>query len=272
MPKQPLPARARATKDPRRRSGSVVRTARSGPEPRRGLPLGPALRAQQERQLARRLAPHLSGALDLTITDNRAVMISVQRDLRRRRFRVRLHHLFVDAPDGVLQQLARYVAFNDSAASRALNAFIDERQDRIRPRRADPEPAAKIHTRGKVHDLREIFDKLNAAYFDGQVTARITWGRNVRRGKSRRSIKVGSYCLEQDTIRIHPGLDQEWVPDYYVRWVVFHEMLHSVHPIPTVNGRRKFHTPEFARDERRFADHDRALVWEQRNLAALLCI
>jgi hypothetical protein len=258
--------------DPRRsarRGGDLVITQDPGSEPARALPLSPALRVQQAQLLRRRLSAHLSGEVQITITDNRAVMISVQRDPRHTRYLVRLHHLFIDAPTPVLRALARYVAFNDRFASRELNAYIDERQARIR---SEGTPRATIRTAGRVHDLRELFDELNARYFDGLVTCRITWGRHAGRGRPRRSIKVGSYSLEEHLIRIHPGLDQAWIPRGYLSWVVYHEMLHAFIPPPVVNGRHCFHTESFAEAEKRFADFDLALAWERRNLAALLCI
>lgn len=236
------------------------------------LPLSPALRAQQARELGKRLRPHLSGDLRLTITDNRSVMISVQRDPRHHHYKVRLHHLFVDAPDRVLAALGRYISHNDRQASQQLNAFIEGCQDRIRPPQPRITSHAPVRTKGRFFDIQAIFDDLNKRYFDQKVRCTITWGRLVNSGKPRRTIKVGSYILEHNLIRIHPGLDQEWIPLFYIQWVIFHEMLHVVHPINTVNGRRRFHTNAFARDEQRFEDYDRAIIWEKRNVAALLCI
>jgi len=250
--------------------GSQVVT-REGPRSP-GLPLSPALRIQQARELTRRLDPLISGSLQITITDNRSVMISVQRDVKRQAYRVRLHHLFVDAPPAVLRTLSHYIMLGDRKSSRDLNAFIDERQDRIREPEGKESRPQPIRTRGRIYDLREIFDDLNDRYFEKQVSARISWGRNVGRGRARASIKVGSFIVELNLIRIHPGLDQRWIPRFYIEWVVFHEMLHSVHPIPRVNGRRQFHTPEFEMDERRFEHYELATLWEKRNLAALLRI
>ena len=227
---------------------------------------------QQARELGRRLDPFITGTLQVTITDNRSVMISVQRDLKRRVYKVRLHHLFADAPRQVLQTLAQYIMLADRKASHSLNEFIDERQDWIRDSKQPEERQQTIRTRGKVHDLQMLFDSLNARYFGGSVTCRISWGRHAGRGRARNSIKVGCFVVDLGLIRIHPGLDQRWIPKFYVEWVVFHEMLHSVHPIPKVNGRRQFHTPEFATDERRFEHYERATLWEKRNLAALLRI
>ncbi len=242
--------------------------------PTTGLPLSPALRTRQARELREKLVARMRrGQLEVAITDNRAVMISVQRDPRHGRYAVRLHHLFVDAPEPILSELARYILSNDRTASKLLGDYIEECTDRIRPRASErPTPPPARTTQGRVHDLAAIFAELNAAYFEGRVACAITWGRHACRGRERRSIKVGSFSLEENLIRIHPGLDQEWVPSYYVRWVVYHEMLHAVHPAPRVNGRHLFHTDAFSADERQFADYLVATAWERKNLAALLCI
>lgn len=250
----------------------------------RQLPLSPALRTQQARELSRRIGAFISGTLNLTITDNRSVMISVQRDPRRGHYTVRLHHLFIDTPEPMLRCLARYIAHNDRDASLELNEYIERQEDRIRPipremkTRTTVRPSAaaaprpQLSTRGRYYDLAALFDELNRLYFGGRVRAGITWGRQAARGRARRSVRVGSYCVELDLIRIHPGMDQAWIPLHYIQWVIYHEMLHALHPIPVVNGRHRFHTAEFARDERRFVDFEPATSWERANIAALLCI
>ena len=71
-------------------------------------------------------------------------------------------------------------------------------------------------------------------------------------------------------IRIHPTLDRQEVPEFYVAAVVFHEMLHQMVPAVEVNGRRVVHGREFRRRERAYPDHARAKAWEERNLSLLL--
>jgi len=47
----------------------------------------------------------------------------------------------------------------------------------------------------------------------------------------RPSLQLGLFDLfdfEQEKIRIHPCLGQEWIPRYCVRWVVCHEIRHEV--------------------------------------------
>jgi hypothetical protein len=242
--------------------------------PSRALPLSPALRTRQAQELRSRIQVYLKGKLNVVITDNRSVMISIQRDQRHALYSVRLHHIFVDAPDSLIHTLSRYIAHNDKEASKDLNQYIDNNQHRI----TEPEaPATRsappvIRTRGRIYDLTLLFSELNATYFNNQVQCPFTWGRHVSRGKYRRSIKVGSYSLEENLIRIHPGLDQEWIPYCYIRWVLFHEMLHYLFPAPVINGRHQFHHAEFAKQERRFAEYAQAITWERSNIAALLCI
>jgi hypothetical protein len=222
-------------------------------------------------QLERTISEYLPGGrLALAITDNRYTMISVKRE-RGPLYRVRLHHMFVEAPPPIGRSLARYIALNDPGASRELGEFIDQHQQSIRQvirRTASP---VTVVTRGLVHDLQEIYDDLNQRYFGQKIAATITWG--SRGGKPRRrrnSIKMGSYSVEDRLIRIHPALDRRFVPRFFLEWIVFHEMLHQVHDIPVVEGRRQFHTPEFLADERRFEHYPRARVWERENLDRIL--
>lgn len=257
-PRQPVAVR---TLDPRRDPASA---------PAAALPLSPALRAQQGLELRRRLSAHVAGQLEVLVTDNRHVMLSVKRDPRHRRYSLRAHHIFTGAPAPTIAALAAYVTDNDRSASRELGRFIDANEHRL-PRRPG-ERRRLVRTSGAVHDLARIFAELNHAYFDGTLTCTITWGREVARGQARRSIRLGSYTHEENLIRIHPGLDQAWVPDFYLRWVVFHEMLHTQHPVTVNNGRRCFHGPAFGDDERRFAHYELARAWERRNLPALFCI
>lgn len=227
--------------------------------------------------LERRIRAHLSrGRVHVTLTDNRYTMISVRRlggtkskTPRDKRYEVRLHHMFADADPVITRALARYIADNDADASRVLGDFIDQNSGHVlgRARRA---PTTVIFTAGEYHDLRDIFDDLNERYFDNKIDAAITWGQRTGRPRRRNSIKMGSYAVEDRLIRIHRSLDREFVPRFFVAWIVFHEMLHQVHDIRVKNGRREFHSKEFLADEAQFEHYEQAKLWERRNLDALL--
>jgi hypothetical protein len=221
-------------------------------------------------QLERRLKAHLpAGArLAVTVTDNRYTMISVKRESGL--YRVRLHRMFLQVDSAQARVLARYIVDNDAEASTALGHFIDANQHAIRRAKPVRRLAVPIETLGRYFDLQEIYDDLNRRLFLGAIDAKITWGQRSSKRIRRNSIKMGSYSVEDRLVRIHPSLDRDFVPRYFVEWIVFHEMLHQVHDIPTVNGRRLFHSPEFLAQERSFEHYQRAREWERRNLNKLL--
>jgi hypothetical protein len=220
--------------------------------------------------LERRIRAHLAkGRVSVTLTDNRYTMISVRRLSKEKRYEVRLHHMFADADPVITRALARYIADNDANASRVLGDFIDQNSGHVRGR-ARRQPTQLIFTAGEQHDLREIYDDLNARYFDNKIDAAITWGQRTGRPRRRNSIKMGSYSVEDRLIRIHRSLDRSFVPRFFVAWIVFHEMLHQVHDIRVKNGRREFHSKEFLADEAMYEHFDESKAWERRHLDALL--
>ncbi len=226
--------------------------------------------ADAQDSLERRIRAHLSrGRVAVTLTDNRYTMISVRRLPKERRYEVRLHHMFADADPVITRALAHYIADNDGEASRVLGDFIDSNSGHVRGR-ARRQPTQVIFTAGEHHDLRAIYDEINARYFDNKIEAAITWGQRTGRVRRRNSIKMGSYSVEDRLIRIHRSLDRAFVPRFFVAWIVFHEMLHQVHDIRVKNGRREFHSKAFMADEALYEQFDQAKMWERRHLDALL--
>lgn len=203
----------------------------------------------------------------VSITDNRHSMIHATR--KGGLLRARLHHMFLDAPLSVVDALARFLLFRDREASQTVGRYIDLNTQRIRS--LEPHRRSLKDNRGDHHDLNELFAEVNELYFDGLVDARICWGNEGRaRGRKRSTIKLGSYSAQEQLIRIHPRLDQPFVPRYFISFVIFHEMLHHVMPATRVAGRRKLHPPEFRVRERRYRQYDRAIAWENTNLDRLL--
>jgi hypothetical protein len=228
---------------------------------------GDSGRSLDELLLEHAISTHLppGKSLSLRLTDNRYTIISVRRGGEC--YRVRLHRMFVESEPRLVRALARYIVHNDQRSSELLGEFIEENSQAIRP--AQKKDGQELRTRGRFHDLRAVYDRLNRRYFDGKHDARITWG-PARGPRRQRSINVGSYSVEDRLIRVHPVLDHAIVPSFFLDFVVFHEMLHGKHTIQTIGGRRSFHPPEFARDEQRFRDYGRARLWERRNMDRLL--
>lgn len=112
---------------------------------------------------------------------------------------------------------------------------------------------------GRVYDLERIFSRLNRKYFAAELRKpTLTWSR--RRARS----ILGHHDSVHDTITISKTLDSPDVPEWFVEYIVFHEMLHIKHPARIVNGRRYYHTPAFRADEQRFRRYRESQEWLER--------
>ena len=237
--------------------------------PIKGLAKGPQIFIHEgaRQALERRLELAFGGPVQLGVTDNRRRMVTQTRS--RGRLRVRLHMMFLGASERVKNALVAYVVQADREASQIVGEFIDQNLHRIRASRKAP---GKLRTAGQVHDLDAILHDVNQRYFAGTVSdVLITWGRKSRPPTGKRvSIKLGSYSACERLIRIHPVLDQRWVPRYFAQYIVYHELLHHLVPEARIAGRTSLHPPEFHRREREFQQLSRALAWEQKHIDRLL--
>src|SRR5579863_3894291 len=214
--------------------------------------------------LERRLRAAFPGPVILSITDNRHSIIThrVQRGI----LHARIHHMFLDAPPPVVDALVRYVTRGDREASATLGDYIDANGFRLARRKR----SAPLIAKGRHHDLLKLFGEINDRYFDGEVNALITWGKRPTTKSARKTIKLGSYSAVDRMIRVHPALDQKWVPRYFVAYIVYHEMLHHVIPGSRGLGRVNLHPPEFKEREKQFRQFERVLEWEKRRVGRLL--
>lgn len=225
---------------------------------------------QQALSAARVLAHQVAALLGadvkvlLSVHDNRSTMISFRREPPL--LRLRVHHLFLEAPPDIVQAIADYAGRGKRAAGQLLDDYIADKQGRIR---AEPRRAATLTTRGKCFDLADIFARLNTLYFQDTIRARIGWGRHAAK-RRRKSIRLGVYDHRSREIRVHPALDRPDVPLFFVEYIVFHEMLHQVFPSARDSGRHVHHPKAFRDRERAFPRYPAAIAWEKEHLHSLL--
>jgi hypothetical protein len=220
------------------------------------------------------LAEHLRSLctvpLEFRLTDNSFTMMTYKPPRRGRPAQLRAHRMFAGASQDVLDALAQWaMGCRERPVCKTLDEFVRANHHLVRRR---PIHLAPHVTRGRFHDLRPHFDELNAEHFDNKIDAPITWGR-FPAPKRQRSIRLGSYSADAHLIRIHPHLDQDFVPAFFVRYIIFHEMLHAQLGIKVSGtGRRCIHTPEFNALERAYPDYARAIAWNDNpaNLRRLL--
>jgi predicted metal-dependent hydrolase len=118
--------------------------------------------------------------------------------------------------------------------------------------------------------LEEVKDEYRMSLGEDAGDVAIAWAPAPRVVLPRRSIKLGSYSADTQIIRIHPALDQPEVPTYFIRWVIFHELLHHRFRADLKARTGRIHTPEFCRLEQSFSAYRSALSWERQHLDLLL--
>jgi hypothetical protein len=219
------------------------------------------------RALERRFQVAYRGPVQLAVTDNRRRMVSHCR--KRGVLHVRVHMMFLGASERMADALVHWVVDGDEESSVVVGRYIDENTHRIR---ASEPPSGPLRERGSHHDLKAILDEVNAKYFEGSIgDVHITWGRRAQPvSKRRKTIKLGSYSAVQRLIRVHPVLDNAWVPRYFVSYIVYHELLHHLIPAVRSSGRMLLHSSEFGEREREFRHYERAIAWEEKHIERLL--
>jgi hypothetical protein len=168
---------------------------------------------------------------------------------------VRLADTLAGAPETVIEALAEILLSKlyrrpvPAASALRYRRYLNSREVRrsldlvrqIRGRKRI-EPA-----QGNRYDLDEMFEDLNFRYFHGLMAKpRLGWSPNASR------TLLGHYDPPHNAIVLSRVLDREVVPPLAVEYVLFHEMLHLVHPAEHHGARRCVHTRAFKDAEKQF--------------------
>ena len=187
--------------------------------------------------------------------------------VRSGRVYVRLSDVFESAPPDVMRALAfllvaRLLSKKAPAAHEktyrayAYSPNVLRASDIARQKRGRKVISS---ARGKVYDLNELFQRINRRYFDGEIEMPVlTWSK--RRAKR----ILGHHDAVHNTITISKALDARDVPEWFVEYILYHEMLHIKHPAKFINGRRYYHTPAFRSEEQRFPRYQASQEWLDR--------
>jgi hypothetical protein len=172
------------------------------------------------------------------------------------RMEVRMSDLLSGAPAPVMEALAHILLgklYRQPVAriySNRYRLYLNRRDMRrqahllrqIRGRKFVSGPA------GEHRNLEEIFERLNARFFDGLMgRPQLGWSR----AKSRSLL--GHYDPSHNAIIISRIFDQDQVPLVALEYVMFHEMLHLRYPVDHSGRRRRVHTQEFHAAEKKFS-------------------
>lgn len=199
--------------------------------------------------------------LRLKINDNRSTMLSVKWDPVSPK--VSLHRMFLKAPRNIMEALACYIGDQHRAMDPKMKAYIEDNLKTLDY--SYQLDLKKLQSKGEVHNLKKLYDEINQKYFKDELKLAITWfGRpKVVTGSK---MTCGLYSDPLKLIKIHRLLDHPRCPDYFISFVIYHEMLHHCIPSHVDNkGTRHIHSKEFKKREKEFEDFKRAQAWLKRH-------
>lgn len=120
--------------------------------------------------------------------------------------------------------------------------------------------------KGTHYNLETLFDKINREYFSNElIKPRLTWS------QMQTYRKFGHYEPARDRIVISLTLDETFIPQYVIEFVLYHEMLHKYYGEKWVNGRRLVHTSEFRTSESKFKYYNEAEAWLSKLASRKVC-
>lgn len=228
--------------------------------PARGIDLDKANRFHKflENQAGKRL--------QIKINDNRSTMLSVKWEPDRTK--VSLHHMFLGAPQNVMVELACYLRGGHKSISPSIKAYIEAGLQKLDY--SSQMDLGMLDVAGNHYNLKEIFDDLNEEYFGGQLRLHLTWfGKN--NPPTTRRITFGLYYDPLKLIKISRFLDNPRIPKYFLEFVVYHEMVHSVCPAYVdERGTKHIHGKKFREREAEYRHFQQAQKWMRKNLNSLV--
>jgi hypothetical protein len=197
--------------------------------------------------------------VSLAITDNSDRILSVE--TKKKTLFVRMHWMFLHAGNDVLKEIGEFVK-RKKGRTPCIRKFIRENNKYLKSKSFR---AKRGCAQGSHYNLYEIFNFLNNNYFEDRISASIVWGKKSP-CRSVRKCTLGSYNSHSNTIRINPVLDRKTVPGYFIKFIIYHEMLHADISEERKNGRISVHSAEFKKRERLFKDYEKASRWEKIHL------
>lgn len=184
---------------------------------------------------------------------------------REGRLRFRLSDRMQGAPDQVLEGvvgvlLCRYFGLPDAkadpAAVRAYREYLNDE------RNAGPAPAGRqgrkhIEPVGAHRSLLESY--LRVSLDLGLALPRVptlSWSKTVSRHR------FGHWDPDHQVIVVSQILDDPDVPEFVLDYVVYHEVLHILHPVRMGSATKRIvHSAAFRRDERRYPRWQEGDAW-----------
>jgi hypothetical protein len=118
---------------------------------------------------------------------------------------------------------------------------------------------SEYKAQGRTYDLAAMYTDVNREYFSNSLSQpELCWSRHQA------YCRVGYYNSMKNSITISSALDFPEVPEYVVRFVLYHEMLHQEARLALMQdtkGKRSIHGADFRKAERKFTHYEEASAY-----------
>lgn len=187
--------------------------------------------------------------------------------MKGQQIRLRMSDHLKDAPDEVLDGLMQLLVCRlenlpdkraDAHGLRAYHEYVDS--EKVSQRRVESRTSRGRKHIDPVGTHRSLLESFMRVVLDHDIrlphAPKLSWTatRSLRR--------FGHHDGDVNAIVISQALDDPDVPEFVLDYVVYHELLHIVHPPRMGSGtKRMVHPPEFKAAEAQYARMDEANAW-----------
>lgn len=171
---------------------------------------------------------------------------------------IEAHQGFIEAPGEIIRALVRtaLTGKNRQSLSQVKNYAHSEAFLSISSTLEGENLQGAARTQGQHFDLQQVFERVNRAYFNGQIDRpSLIWNKTLTHRK------FGHYQANTDTVMLSISLDKASTPAYVIEFVMYHELLHKQLGVVTNHGRRYAHTKAFREAEVRFPKQEQAQAY-----------
>lgn len=216
---------------------------------------------RNQKSLEETLSSHLKKKVTIRLNRNTSTMLSVLESTEES-CRLSVHRRFLLAPEEIIDSVSQFIS-QKTGMPLLLKRYIQSDQDldqSLGPKRS----SKKQEVQGRFFDLSQILSSIEKEYFGTSLGLQISWYGKQNLKKPSQCRTLGLFDCVSKTIKIHRTLDDDRVPLFYIKFVVFHEIMHFLYP-PKVskNGRIQFHHAEFRNNEQKFSQYKEAIDWEK---------
>lgn len=202
-----------------------------------------------EKKLSKSLKRKVS--IDFSLDGVRRILI----EPNGKALKLRLDPLFKEINHDYYEALVKFIQLGDEHSKSELIEYLRIHKNKL--------PVKDTHT------FQSTLNQLRNEHFPLLPPLKLVRGKEGKKGEQK-SIRLASYWAKRKEIRLHPYLEIEGVPEYYLQFLIYHELCHAQLVMSGQAKDGEHHGPDFIKLEKKFPMIEEAIDWENHHLATFL--